>query len=101
MRIDQARHDQAARRVDHRVGAVGREVGADRGDGVALDKNVGDGRLMHIAVVIVDLPAADQSSFRRHSHPPCQATMLSEEARALQAVEHASGAWRSGRPALK
>ena len=43
---------------------LGAGLGADRGrdalDRLATDQNVGDGRLMHVAVVIVDAPAADQ-----------------------------------------
>src|SRR5471032_867657 len=38
MRIDAARHDEASRAVEHRIGL---QIGADRGDFLALDEDVG------------------------------------------------------------
>ena len=40
MRVDEARHDDAAARIDH-VGAAGVQVGPDRDDLLALDQHVG------------------------------------------------------------
>ena len=66
MRVDQPRDHQPPRRVDDFRSAVRRKIGADRDDGVVFDQDVGDGGLMDVTVVIVDLPAADQRSFCRH-----------------------------------
>ena len=41
MRVDQAGDDELAARVDN-LGAVGREVRADRNDVAVLDEDVGD-----------------------------------------------------------
>jgi hypothetical protein len=50
--------------------AVGRETGADRGDRVAYNEDIGDRRVMDIAIVVVDLPAPyQQFSSDRHCSP--------------------------------
>ena len=64
VRIDQAGHDQPSRRVDHLVLAVGCQIAADRDDFAVFDQDVGDRRLMDVAVMVVDLAAADQQFFR-------------------------------------
>ena len=59
VRVDQAGDDELAARIDH-LCVVGREIGADRDDVAVLDQDVGDLRLVDVAVVVVDLAAADQ-----------------------------------------
>ena len=66
VRIDEARHDQSTGRVDDFVHAVGRKIGADRNDLVVFDQDIGDRRLMDVALMVIDLAAADQHSFRCH-----------------------------------
>jgi hypothetical protein len=63
MGIDQAGHDQPTGGIDHFMLAVGREMGADRGDAAVCNEDIGDRRMMDIAVMVVDLPASNQQLF--------------------------------------
>ncbi len=65
VRVDEPGDDEAPGRVDH-VRAVRREIAADRDDVAALDQDVGVRRPVHVAVVVIDLAAADQQSVRDH-----------------------------------
>ena len=62
VRVDGAGHHQPVGGVDDFVAAVNREIAADRDDVAVLDQNIGDRGLMDVAIVIVDLSAADQQS---------------------------------------
>src|SRR5262245_25368036 len=77
VRVDQPGHQQAARRVDDFLRCVRREIGTDRSDGVALDQDVGDGGFVDVAIVIVDLSAADQRSFTCHLRSTLRSTARS------------------------
>jgi pilus assembly protein Flp/PilA len=64
MGIDQAGPDQPTGRIDHFMLAGGCEIGADRGDPAVCNEDIGDRRMMDIAVMVVDLPASNQQLFR-------------------------------------
>ena len=70
MRVDEARHDQLAGRVDRPLRRA--EPGADSRDPVAFDQDVRARRPVGIARVIVDPAAPDQDAGRsvRHLLPP-------------------------------
>jgi len=65
--IDETGQHESPGCVDHLMLAAGRDVGADRRDPAVLDADIGDRRVMHIAVVVVDLPPAYQQ-LRRGYH---------------------------------
>jgi len=64
MRIYQTGDHQPSRGIDQVVLAVRSEIGADRGNPVAFDQNIGDAGAVDIPVVIVDLSAPDQQLCR-------------------------------------
>ena len=64
MRIDEAGDHQPPRSIDQVVLAVRGDIGADRGNPVAFDQNIGDAGAVDIPVVIVDLSAPDQQLCR-------------------------------------
>jgi hypothetical protein len=66
VRIDEPGHDQPSGCIDDFMRAVGGKIGADRKDLVVFDQDVGERRLMDVALVVVDLAAPDQRSLRRH-----------------------------------
>src|SRR5262249_38860467 len=66
VRIDEPGHDQPSGCIDDFVRAVGKKIGADRMYLVVFDQDVGDRRLMDVALVVVNLAASDQRSLRRH-----------------------------------
>src|SRR5262249_27411897 len=66
VRIDEPGHDQPSGCIDDFVHGVGGKSGTDRKYLVVFDQDVGERRLMDIALVVVDLAASDQRSFRRH-----------------------------------
>src|SRR5262249_58636538 len=66
MRIDETGHDQSPGCIDQIMYAVGREIRADREYLVSFDQDIGDGWLMHVTGVVVDLATADQHSPRCH-----------------------------------
>jgi hypothetical protein len=68
MGVDEARDDDVTRRIDY-SSIIGRQVPADRGDPVVLDKDV---RIRHLAEVRVlgqDDPAADEDSVGHRFSP--------------------------------
>jgi hypothetical protein len=66
VRIDEPGHDQPSGCIDDFVHAVGGKIGADRMYFVIFDQDVGERRLMDVALVVVNLAASDQRSLRRH-----------------------------------
>ena len=60
VRIDQTGHHQPPGGVDDLVLALGREVHPDRNDIAAFDQDVGNGRVMDVAVVVVDMSTPHQ-----------------------------------------
>ncbi len=70
VRVDEAGDDELATGVDDL--RVGRDnIRLDACDGAAIDQDVGDSRLVHVRVVIVNPPAADQCLVRySHGHLP-------------------------------
>ena len=66
MRIDEPGHDQAPGCINDFVHDVGCKIGANRKYFVVFDQNIGDRRLMDIALMVINLAASDQRSFRRH-----------------------------------
>jgi hypothetical protein len=62
--IYKAGHHQPPGGIDDLMLAVGREIGTDRSDPVGVNKNIGDRRMMDIAVMVVDPAAPDQQLFR-------------------------------------
>ena len=70
VRVHHAGDDELAPGVDHLDAGLRRNRGRDALDRFAIDQKVGDRRLMHVAIVIVDAPAADQVTRLCHfTHP--------------------------------
>ena len=67
MGVDQTGQDQPARRIDGLVDAAGRQIGADRGNRVALDQNVGPGRCVDVAIMVLDVAASNKHALCFHS----------------------------------
>jgi hypothetical protein len=66
VRIDKPGHDQPSGCIDDLVHDVGCKIGTNRKYFVVFDQDISDRRLMDIALMVVDLAASDQRSFRRH-----------------------------------
>src|SRR5919198_426869 len=66
MRIDEPGHGQPSGCIDDFLHALAGKIGADRNYLVVFDENICDRRLMDVAVMVVNLSASDQRSFRRH-----------------------------------
>ena len=58
--VDQAGHHQAPRRLNDFKIVFGCEARADGCDPVVFDEDVGDRRMMDVAIMVIDLPAPDQ-----------------------------------------
>ena len=64
VRVDQAGHHQPPGCIDHLVLAVAREVRSDRDDIAALDQDVGNRRVVDVALMVVDLSTPNQQLCR-------------------------------------
>jgi hypothetical protein len=79
--VDEARHHDRAARVDHRRPFRGLEVGADRGDPLAFDEDVGALEVADLAVEREDGAALDQGAGHQSWVEPAAGVTPSRSAR--------------------
>jgi hypothetical protein len=109
MGVDQPGDQQPPAGLDHLVAGLGRDLGLHRGDGTVFDQEVGAARAMDVAIMLVDLPAADQQSRGRHlrfsldprPHPATRKPEFAVKNRALSVFHESEGKGPGDRMELK